>query len=96
MPTKDEIIEVLKTVEDPELQLDVWFLGLIYEIDIADTKVSIDMTLTSPMCPVGPMMMGQVQECIEELDSVSEVKVNLVFDPPWEPSDEVKGLLGFL
>lgn len=96
MPTKEEIIEVLKTIEDPDIQLDIWFLGFIYRLALHESKVLIDMTLTSPMCPYGPALVGEVQEKVSELAGVEDVIVNITFDPPWEPSDEVKGLLGFL
>lgn len=94
--TKDEIIEALKTVEDPELFLDIWFLGLIYNIDIEQSRVKIQMTLTSPMCPVGPQLIQQVKEKVGALAGVSEVDVELVFSPPWEPNDEVKAMLGLI
>lgn len=96
MTSREEIIEVLKTIEDPELFLDIWFLGLIYKIEIEQAKVAIDMTFTTPMCPAGPMLIGQVSERVGELDGVDSVEVNVVFEPPWEPSDEVKGMLGML
>ena len=96
MPTKDEIIDVLKTIEDPELFLDIWFLGLIYGIEIEGTKVTVQMTFTSPMCPAGPMLLDQVKTKIKELAGVEEVEVNIVFTPAWQPSDEVKGLLGMM
>ena len=94
--TKDEIIEVLKTVEDPELFLDIWFLGLIYNIDIEESKVKIQMTLTSPMCPVGPQLIQEVKTKVGALPGVSEVELELVFSPPWEPNDEIKAMLGLI
>lgn len=96
MPTKDEVIEALKKVEDPELFLDIWFLGLIYNIGIEEDKVAIEMTFTSPMCPAGPELVSDVQAKVGELEGVEDVQVNVVFTPQWEPSDEVKGLLGFM
>lgn len=96
MPTRDQIIEALKTVQDPEILLDVWFLGLIYNIDIGDGKVAIDMTFTSPMCPYGPMLVEEVRSAVRKLPGVTEADVKVVFTPPWEPSDEVKGMLGML
>lgn len=108
--TKDQIIEVLKSIEDPELFLDIWFLGLVYSIDIQEpevlaetpaahtggAKVAIEMTFTSPMCPAGPMLIDQVREGVKVLNGVAEVDVKITFTPPWEPSDEVKGMLGML
>ncbi|MFN4894528.1 MAG: metal-sulfur cluster assembly factor [Pseudomonadota bacterium] len=95
-PTRDAIIEVLKTVEDPELFLDIWFLGLIYNINIDGGNVVVDMTFTSPMCPAGPQLKHEVQSKIAALPGVKEVSVVITFTPPWEPSDEVKGLLGMM
>ncbi len=94
--TRDQIIEVLKTVEDPELFLDIWFLGLIYNIDVEGTKVKIEMTFTSPMCPAGPLLIDKVKTGIKTLPGVESVDVKIVFNPPWQPSDEVKALLGLL
>ena len=96
MVTKDQIIEVLKTVEDPELFLDIWFLGLIYSIEIEETKVKIDMTFTSPMCPAGPQLIDEVKTKISKMPGVEDVDLKVVFTPQWEPSDEVKGLLGMM
>lgn len=96
MATREEIIEVIKTVEDPELFLDIWFLGLIYRVDVDEDRVEIDITFTSPMCPAGPMLIEEVKSKVNELDGVEEVKVEVVFTPPWEPSDEVKAMLGMM
>ncbi len=96
MVSKDEIIEVIKTVEDPELFLDIWFLGLIYSIDIEEDLVKIEMTFTSPMCPAGPQLVDEIQRKVTALEGVRETQVKVVFSPPWEASDEVKGMLGFL
>jgi metal-sulfur cluster biosynthetic enzyme len=100
-PLKERIIEALKTIEDPELFLDIWFLGLIYNIGIDDTdptgaEIAIDMTFTSPMCPAGPELRHAVVTKVGELEGVQKVTVNITFQPPWEPSDEVKGLLGMM
>ena len=94
--TKDEIIEVLKTIEDPELFLDIWFLGLVYCIDIDEANVKITMTFTSPMCPAGPMLIEDVQTKIKALEGVDNVNVEVVFNPPWQPSEEVKMTLGLM
>lgn len=96
MPTKDEIIEALKTIQDPELFLDIWFLGLIYDVEIEGAKVKVKMTFTSPMCPAGPELVWQVRHKIASITGVENVSVDVVFDPPWEPSEEVKAALGFL
>jgi metal-sulfur cluster biosynthetic enzyme len=97
MATKEDVIEVLKTVEDPELFLDIWFLGLIYNIEMhPDGAVDIEMTFTSPMCPAGPQLMDQVKTSVAALNGVTEVNVRITFDTPWQPSDEVKGMLGMM
>ena len=95
-PTREAIIEALKTVEDPELFLDIWFLGLIYNIGIDGGHVAIDMTFTSPMCPAGPQLKHEVETKLKAIPGVNEVTVAITFQPPWEPSDEVKGLLGMM
>jgi FeS assembly SUF system protein len=90
----DQLIEKLKTVYDPEIPVDIYELGLIYKVDVSDDKdVAIDMTLTAPGCPVAGEMPGWVQEAVETIPGVRNVKVDLVFDPPWDPSrmsDEAK------
>ena len=96
MVTIDQVIEQLKQVEDPELFLDIWFLGLIYKIDIDGSKVNVDMTFTSPMCPAGPQLVGDVKHKVGEIEEVNEVNVEIVFDPPWEPNEEVKAMMGLL
>ncbi len=82
-----DIIAALKTIYDPEIPVDIYELGLIYRIDIADDRtVTIDMTLTAPGCPVAGDMPGWVQKAVSEVEGVKDVKVNLVFDPPWDMS----------
>jgi FeS assembly SUF system protein len=89
-----DIIAALKTVYDPEIPSDVYELGLIYRIDIEDDRtVVVDMTLTSPGCPVAGEMPGWVQNAVNSVGGVQETKVNLVFDPPWHHgrmSDEAR------
>lgn len=96
MVSKDSVINMLKTVEDPEIYLDIWFLGLVYNIDIEEDLVKIEMTFTSPMCPYGPTLVEQVKERVGTIEGVKKVDVTVTFTPPWEPSDEVKGLLGMM
>ncbi len=94
MPTEQQVIQQLKKVQDPELGLDLWTLGLIYTITIEKTKIIIRMTLTSPMCPFGPMMIADVEKRVKELKGVTTVKVDITFNPPWKPTEEVRELLG--
>ena len=84
---RGKIIEVLKTVFDPEIPVNIYELGLIYEIDIdPENAVSIRMTLTSPACPVAGTLPPEVETKVRGVDGVSKVKVDLVWEPPWEPS----------
>ena len=96
MVTREQIIEVIKTIEDPELFLDIWFLGLIYNIDIIERTVKVEMTFTSAMCPAGPMLKNSVETKIKELEGVDAVEVKIVFSPPWQPSEDVKATLGLI
>lgn len=83
----DEIIGALRTIYDPEIPVNIYDLGLIYRIDVKDSGfVEIDMTLTAPGCPVAGEMMGWVEKAVGSVGGVAEVKVNLVFDPPWDQS----------
>ena len=83
----DKIIAELKTVFDPEIPVDIFELGLIYKIDVDnDMNVAIDMTLTAPGCPVAGEMPGWVQEAVKRVPDLKDVKVAMVFDPPWDPS----------
>jgi FeS assembly SUF system protein len=82
-----DIVKALKTVFDPEIPADIYELGLIYRVDISeDGAVSIDMTLTAPGCPVAGEMPIWVQNAVSAVPGVSDVKVNMVFDPPWDQS----------
>lgn len=97
MATKEDVITALETVVDPELNLDIWNLGLIYNVEVAESKVNIDLTLTSPMCPVGPLIMTNTKEAVNALDGVAETNIELVWDPPWDMemmSDDLKFMLG--
>ena len=83
----DDIVAALKTVYDPEIPSDIYELGLIYKIDIKDNRdVEIDMTLTAPACPVAGEMPQWVENAVRSVAGVGDVTVNLVFEPPWEPS----------
>jgi metal-sulfur cluster biosynthetic enzyme len=95
--TKEDVITALETVVDPELNLDIWNLGLIYNVEVAESKVNIDLTLTSPMCPVGPLIVTNTKEAVNALDGVAETNIELVWDPPWDMemmSDDLKFMLG--
>jgi FeS assembly SUF system protein len=97
---REGVVDVLKTCYDPEIPVDIYELGLIYKIDVEDGgKVAVDMTLTSPACPVAGTLPPEVEAKISRLDGVSNVRVDLVWDPPWNPdrmSEAAKLKLGFL
>jgi FeS assembly SUF system protein len=83
----DDIVGGLKTVYDPEIPVDIYELGLIYKVDIADDRaVTVDMTLTSPNCPAAVELPGMVENAVSSVQGVGPVKVNVVFDPPWDQS----------
>jgi len=90
----DRLVEQLKTVFDPEIPVDIYELGLIYKVDVSDDKaVAIDMTLTAPGCPVAGEMPGWVHDAVVKIPEVTACTVNLIFEPPWDPSlmsDEAK------
>jgi FeS assembly SUF system protein len=83
----DDIVAALKTVYDPEIPADIYELGLIYRVEIDDDRnVAIDMTLTAPGCPVAGEMPGWVENAVSSVPGVQAVRVNMVFDPPWDQS----------
>lgn len=94
------VMEALKEVQDPELRLGIVDLGLIYGADVADDgkSVTVRMTLTSPACPYGPMLINDVKKVVDDLPGVDKSEVQIVWDPPWDPktmaSDEIKDKLG--
>ena len=100
IPNQDQVIEVLKTIFDPEIPVDIYELGLIYEVKIsAEGVVDIDMTLTSPNCPVAESLPKEVEDKVAEMAGVGSAKVQIVFDPPWTQdmmSEAAKLECGFL
>ncbi len=97
---ENTVIEVLKTVYDPEIPVDIYELGLIYDIAVSDaSQVDVLMTLTSPSCPVAESLPAEVEEKIKGIQIVSDAKVTITFDPPWEKdmmSEEAQLELGFM
>ena len=97
-PSVEEIRDAIKVVEDPEIGISIVELGLIYGIENADGDVSVTMTLTSPFCPIGPLLISQIQTVVEELPGIRSCSVELVWSPPWDPktmaSDDAKDMLG--
>lgn len=97
---ENKVVEMLKTIYDPEIPVDVFELGLIYEVKIdAENNVAIDMTLTSPNCPVAESLPKEIEDKVASIDEVKSCKITIVFDPPWDKdmmSEEAKLELGFL
>ena len=82
---KSKVIEVVKKIYDPEIPVNIYELGLIYKIDVDEkNKVNVDMTLTSPNCPVAESLPNEVKEHIKKVEGVSDVNLNLVWEPPWD------------
>jgi FeS assembly SUF system protein len=99
MLTREQIIEALKTVYDPEIPVNIYDLGLIYRVDVDDGAVEVDMTLTSPACPVAGSLPHEVGRVVDAVPEVKQTTVKLVWDPPWSQermSDEAQLQLGLL
>jgi metal-sulfur cluster biosynthetic enzyme len=97
-PAREEIMEALENVIDPELGLDFVSLGLVYDVEIEGQDVYITFTLTSPGCPIGPQVSEQMQEFVGEIEGVERVFPKMTFSPPWSPenmSEDAKFALGF-
>jgi len=93
--TEKDIIEKLKLVKDPEIGIDIWTLGLIYKITIDEEGVEVLMTLTTPFCPFADDLIADVEKKVGELGyAEGDVRVELTFEPAWEPSEEVRMMLG--
>lgn len=83
-PIREKVIEAIKGVYDPEIPVNIWELGLIYTVDVdADRKVSVDMTLTAPGCPVAGTLPGEVENVVKAVEGVKDATVSLVWEPPW-------------
>jgi metal-sulfur cluster biosynthetic enzyme len=98
MPSREEVIDALRAVEDPELGMDIVELGLLYDVEVEGPKVHLTYSLTSMGCPVGPMIEQQMLEVVEGLEGVENVQAELTWEPPWSPekmSDDAKFILGF-
>lgn len=86
MVNKDDIVAALKTVYDPEIPVNVWDMGLIYDINIGDDEIVLQMTFTSPTCPMMEELMQQVRDAVQGVSNGVPVRVDLVWDPPWDLS----------
>ena len=98
MASKNDVLEALRQVEDPELGMDIVDLGLLYDVEIDGEKVKVIHSLTSMGCPAGPMIQEDIHRVTSEVPGVENVEVELTWDPPWTPekmSDDAKFILGF-
>ncbi|HSE84526.1 MAG TPA: iron-sulfur cluster assembly protein [Thermodesulfobacteriota bacterium] len=96
--TKEMVLEVMSNIYDPEIPVDIVNLGLVYDVDVQDGSVHVKMTLTSPGCPTAGEMVYEAQTLIEEMPGVKEATVEVVWDPPWDPSkmsEEARQALGY-
>jgi metal-sulfur cluster biosynthetic enzyme len=98
MPSKEEVVEALRQVEDPELGMDIVELGLFYDAEIEGENVKVQYTLTSMGCPAGQMIQEDIERVVREIPGVGDVTSDLTFEPPWSPdkmSEDAKFILGF-
>jgi metal-sulfur cluster biosynthetic enzyme len=98
MPTRDDVLEALRGVEDPELGMDIVELGLVYDVEVVGPRVKVLYSLTSMGCPAGPLIQQNVEETVSAMPEVEDVQTELTWDPPWTPdkmSDDAKFILGF-
>jgi metal-sulfur cluster biosynthetic enzyme len=98
MPSKEEVVEALREVEDPELGMDIVELGLFYDAEIEGPNVKVHYTLTSMGCPAGAMIQEDIERVVAQIPGVEGVESELTFEPPWTPdkmSDDAKFILGF-
>lgn len=98
MPTREQVVDALRTVEDPELGMDIVELGLFYDAEIDNSHVKVTYSLTSMGCPVGPLIEQNIVAAVTAVDGVEDVEPDLTWDPPWSPermSDDAKFILGF-
>ena len=98
MPTREQVVDSLHQVEDPELGMDIVDLGLLYDVEVDGPKVKVTYTLTSMGCPAGAMIQEDIDRVVRELEGVEDVESELTFEPPWSPermSEDAKFILGF-
>lgn len=95
MTMKDKVLEVLKHTQDPELHIDIWTLGLIYDVDVSEDEeiLHLKMTFTTPLCPFGPQLISELKRSLLML-GLRVVDIEVTFEPPWEPTPELRALLG--
>jgi metal-sulfur cluster biosynthetic enzyme len=99
LPTEDQVMAALEPIQDPEIRLGIVDLGLVYDVKVnQDAMVDVLITLTTPACPLGPVLVAQIENAVMDLPGVKDVDVTITFSPPWDPrtmaSDEIKMQLG--
>jgi metal-sulfur cluster biosynthetic enzyme len=98
MATRDQVIDMLRQVEDPELGMDIVDLGLLYEVEVEDATAKITYSLTSMGCPAGPLIAQDIDSAARQVEGIDDVELELTFEPPWTPdkmSDDAKFIRGF-
>ena len=98
MPTREEVVDTLHQVEDPELGMDIVDLGLLYEVEVEESTAKVTYSLTSMGCPAGPLIAQDIDGAVRQVEGIENVELELTFDPPWTPdrmSDDAKFILGF-
>ena len=98
MIDREDVLDELRNILDPELQLSIVDLGLIYRVEVTKERIEIDYTLTTPGCPEGPLIEMEVQETLREITDIDDIRVNLVWEPRWGPermSEELRVSLGY-
>jgi metal-sulfur cluster biosynthetic enzyme len=98
MVTEEQVREALKQIEDPEVGLNIVDLGLVYDVEVDGAAVTVNMTLTSPACPVGPQILNGSKMVVQDMEGVEEAKIQLVWEPFWTPdriNPEYRDILGF-
>ena len=98
MASKNDVLEALRQVEDPELGMDIVDLGLVYEVEMEDSTAKVTYSLTSMGCPAGPLIAQDIDSAVRQVEGIEGVELELTFDPPWTPdrmSDDAKFILGF-
>ncbi len=94
MVTKERIVEELETIYDPEINLDIYTLGLIRDIIIHDDAIDITMTYTTVACPAGPLIQQEIRDSLLSLDGIKQVNITVSFDPPWKPPANLREMMG--
>lgn len=93
MINKDAVIETLKTIKDPEIDLDIWTMGMVYDIVTTDESVKIVMTYTTPFCPWGPQLQEEVRTALEKL-GFKKIEIEITFEPPYKMPEELRAMMG--